>query len=270
VPGAEGLWESVKNPWRDFFVNGLDGEPIKMAVTAETNEAAFTPQTYGLVKTLGRGRLVISQVKLLPGNTKVKRVYSRLLGNLGASLRAPLLSHVKDDQDYAIPSFMVLKQEANQDYAAMEAYFSDRAYVLNNLGEGVYGWMKRVEKKDGRVTLPESAGRTCFLTVFVVSDMNRDPGKRPAGTLPDNSIVPDLLVSANCAFKLFVNGRLYYSQTEVGQPVEVKVEDVLLDEGLNRLALFCQAGIVDAQFNLCFKTKFGEYLPGLKYQLTMD
>jgi hypothetical protein len=100
--------------------------------------------------------------------------------------------------------------------------------------------------------------------------MNRDPGKRPAGTLPDNSIVPDLLVSANCAFKLFVNGRLYYSQTEVGKPVEVKVEDVLLDEGLNRLALFCQAGTVDAQFNLCFKTKFGEYLPGLKYQLTMD
>jgi len=271
LPGAEGLWESVKTPWRDLFVNGLDGEPVKMAVVAETKEAAFTPQTYGVVKATGRGRVVISQVKLLPGNAKIKRVYSRLLGNLGASLHAPLLSHVKDEQDYAIPSFMVLMKEANQDYAAMEAYFSDRNYILNNLGEGVYGWMKRAEKKDGRITLAESAGRTCFLTVFVFSEMNRDPGKRAAGTLPDNSIVPDLLVSANCALKLFVNGRPYYSRAEAsGETVEVKIDDVLLDEGLNRLAVVCQAGAVDAQFNLCFKNKFGEYLPGLKYQLTMD
>lgn len=40
------------------------------------------------------------------------------------------------------------------DYEAMKDYYTDPEFSLNNLGEGLYGWMK---KKNGARTEPSSS-----------------------------------------------------------------------------------------------------------------
>lgn len=270
---AEGecLFESVKNPWYDYFIKGFDGEYMKIAIATMAEELEFNPKCYGLIKSIGKGSVLFTQIMLLKENDKVKRVYARLLGNIGASINTLLLSYNREEKDYGIEFFMALLYQAHYDYEKMEAYFSDRSYTLNNLGEGVYGWMKRLEKKDGYITIPDSAGKIYFLTVFIDSDINRDPLRRASNELPDSSIVPDLYINMNCSFKLFVNGYCYsdYANSNM-ECAELKIDDVVLEKGLNNMLLVCKGGKENARFSACFKNKYGDNVDGLKYYLTLD
>ena len=265
----ETLFESVHNPWVEFFVNGRDAEFQKIPVATMVQKAEFQPSVYGARQAVGRGAVIFSQVLLNPENEKVRRVYTRLLGNLSINIRTALFDHLKGDQDYGIEAFMALSYGPGQDYNAMLAYFTDPHYVLNNLGEGVYGWMKRQEKTAGAITIPGSAGKTTFLTVFIESETNRDPSQRATGELPDSSIVPDLFLQVNCPFQLYVNG--ICCADEVDTPKEtVKIGDVLLNKGINRLAAVCKGGAEDIRVNAWLKDKHGGVVPGLKYRLTLD
>jgi hypothetical protein len=269
IEGRPRLFEGVHNPWEAFFTQGMDGEYQKIAVATRILRTPFTPRGYGAVAPVGAGRLVFCQLLPEAGNAKVVRVYARLLGNLGAALEAGLFSTVRGAKDFAIDALMALPREYYQDLGAMEAYFSAPGYVLNNLGEGVYGWMKRAERKNGAVEIPGSAGRTWFLSVFVESEINRDPERRAAGELPDSSIVPDLFLEANCACRVYINGRRIFCSQEQTQEA-VKIDDVPLVKGTNRVALVCAAGAEDVRLNLWFLNKYGDPLEGLRYRLTLD
>jgi len=268
---GEWLWENVKNPWEAYFIDGHSEEYRKVAMATMIEEAAFERRCYGLVVDIGQGTVILTQIRPLAGNDKIKRVYARLLSNLGAEIHTQLLSYLKDEKDYGIESVMALPHLAHQDYARMEAYFTDPDFILNNLGEGVFGWMKPLQKRDGCITVPDSAGQTWFLTLFIESELNRDPSQRASGVLPDPSIVPDMEVSGNSSFKLFINGRCQaeYENPE-GALVDLHLEDTVLSQGINRVMFICRAKNDDIKLNARFKNKFGDYLTDLKYQLTLD
>ncbi len=141
---------------------------------------------------VGQGEVVLWQVDHRLDSEKVRRGWARLLANLGAGLATPLFTYRKAPADLGIPAFMGIARQPYMDEAAMTAYFSDPGYILNNLGEGVFGWMQRQDKRAGRVVVPNSAGQSWFLTVFVESEVNRDPEQRGTDVLPDPSLVPDL------------------------------------------------------------------------------
>jgi len=69
-----------------------------------------------------------------------------------------------------------------------------------------------------------------------------------------------------------VNGKEYQNiNLADGQTREVKMEDVLLSKGINRMTLIIQAGKEDLRFNLSFKDKYGDFLTkGITYKLTLD
>lgn len=151
----------------------------------------------------------------------------------------------------------------------MRAYFCSPDYTLNNLGEGVFGWMLRLELRGGWISIPDSAGQTWFLTAFLESEINRDPSRRAGGELPDPSIVPDLWLDANCPVTVVLNGQTLLENT--APPAGgLYAGEALLQRGLNRLALICRGGAENIRVNAWLLTKFSEPLTGLRSFLTLD
>jgi len=258
MDGGDRLLMSTVSPWHSFFVRESGIVEYKFAATVrEALEKESAPGCYGAALALGGGRLIFTQIVPRRESAKARRVYSRILANLGAAFDADLLGFVKTDQDYAIPYFMGLPHEEYQDYGRMEAYFCAPDFVLNNLGEGVYGWMKYLAAIRGVVTAPKSAGRTYFLTVFVRWD-----GSGAAGH--------NLLLGANCACRVFLNGRLCLVTSAPASWRDCRVTGLGLHPGLNRLLIVCRAGQEDARLSACFKDPAGTYPRGLKYLLTLD
>ena len=266
----EKLLTNIQTPWEDMYVKDLAAEQIKQATLQISKDRPFEELCICGILELGEGKIMLSQLKLTLDNDKLIRLYSRLLVNLGAEIKTNLLTYVKEEKDFGISTFMALPYEKHNDFELEQAYFSHPEYVLNNLGEGVYGWMNRVEKKNGFITIEASAGSTYFLTLFLQSDLNRNPLKRAAGELPDSSIVPDLLLSVNCDVHLFINGTTMFEKSNVSQLEDFKIEDITLNKGLNRVTLVCFGGAEDIKFNMCFIHKYGDFINDLKYQLTMD
>lgn len=274
IERATPLLQSLDNPWEDFFVHGLDAEYVKMAIAAHHRRQSSLPYTYAAVLNQGDGLLVLIQVRCPPGNDKARRLYTRLLDNLGAQIDTPLLRTRKAESEEGLDGIMALAVEPHLDEAAMLAYFTAPDYLLNNLGEGVFGWMKRIDRTGGALTVPASAGKTWFLTAFIESAANHDPSQRAAGEVPDPSIVPDLSLEINCPFDLYVNGRCFAHTSDAPQGA-LKIEDVLLRQGAgpdsNRFVLVCRAPAVeDITLKAWFVSKFGEPLAGLRYLLTLD
>lgn len=151
----------------------------------------------------------------------------------------------------------------------MRDYFSSPEYTLNNLGEGIYGWMLRLEQRGGWIDIPDSAGQTWFLTVFIESELNRDPSRRESGELPDTSIIPNLWLDANCRVTVILNGQ---TLLENGKPCTggLNAGDALLQRGLNRLTLLCRGGGDDIRLAAWLLTKFGAPVTGIKTHLTLD
>jgi beta-galactosidase len=269
LEGGDWLLQSTHNPWKEYFVDGMDAEYLKVAVATMKHLAPFTPDCYAASLEVGAGRVTFIQAGLRPENDKVRRLYTRFLSNLGASFDTQLLRYLKHEQDYGFEAFMALPKEDYFDYDAMLAYFSDPNYILNNLGEGVYGWMKHIDKREGAITIPDSAGKVYFLTAFIESAANRDPTRRPADELPDSSIVPDLYLTANCPVQVYVNGFCFANLENPPEGI-VKIDDVVLSQGANRFLLVCRGGETNICLNAWFKNKFGDYLTDLKYHLTID
>lgn len=266
---AEVLLGTPRNPWKKYFVDGLGAEPIKIQIYTKLMKENFENRCHGVVAKYGKGRIIIPQVELLEDD-KIMRFFTTLLSNLGADMRQDFLEYIKQETDFAIPEIMSLIYNGCYDYTKMLDYFSSSQYSLNNLGEGVYGWMTRIEKKDGFIHIPNSAGKKVFCTVFPDSDRNRNPMKRNEGELPDSSIVPDLIITSNCSFKLWVNGIFYSEYFNEGKMQKVKVQDILLDKGINRLFILCEGCADDIRINASFINKYGDRVEGLSYRLTLD
>ena len=269
MAGAEPLLQDSHTPWEVYFVRREVDEYQKMARATQILAEPFTPRTYGARVAVGQGEVVLWQVDYRLDSEKVRRGWARLLANGGAGLATPLFTYRKAPADLGIPAFMGIARQPYMDEAAMTAYFSDLGYILNNLGEGVFGWMQRQDKRAGRVVVPGSAGQSWFLTVFVESEVNRDPEQRGTDVLPDPSLVPDLYLEINRPFRLYLNGRCL-ADSPVPADGPAKIEDALLRQGINRLLLVCAAGAEEISLNAWFKDKLGAFLPDLRYRLTLD
>ena len=219
VVGAEPLLQDPHTPWEVYFVRREVDEYQKMARATQILAEPFVSRTYGARVAVGQGEVVLWQVDHRLDSEKVRRGWARLLANLGAGLATPLFTYRKAPADLGIPAFMGIARQPYMDEAAMTAYFSDPGYILNNLGEGVFGWMQRQDKRSGRVVVPNSAGQSWFLTVFIESEVNRDPEQRGTDVLPDPSLVPDLYLEINRSFRLYLNGRcLADSSAPISRP----------------------------------------------------
>lgn len=269
IPGAIPLLINVHNPWQEFFVDGKDGEWIKMSVASRCHDSSFQPLTYAAAFPVGAGVILFCQVLEPSSSDKVKRIYRHLLAALGVPLPCGLFTRPIQVRERGIPAWMGLPRQAHQDGPSMQAYFSSPAYTLNNLGEGPLGWMMRLEHEHGVTRVPNSKGQEWYLTTFIHSDINRDPTQRQSGELPDSSIVPDLWIAANCEVTLWLNGKMIMEHASTG-PDGILIRDTVLQQGINRLALYCRAGQEDICLSVHFQDKTSDLLRGLRYFLTMD
>ncbi|MBC7959457.1 MAG: beta-galactosidase [Vallitaleaceae bacterium] len=269
IEGAQNLLESNHGtPWYDFYVREILEEFVRVASVDINKINKKADQAYLVQKQMGQGSFIFSQISTDLSNEKNVRVYSRLLSNAGAWLIRDFFSYIKSDRDYAMPYLMTINHEMQKNYLAAEAYFSDVNYSLNNLGEGVYGWMKKVEKEniEGYVHIPQSKGVTYFTTSFV--NFERD---KSLEVPQPNTLSCQLEVATNASLKIWVNGVLMkdYSNTQQVEETLI-IKDVMLLKGLNRFVLIGNCDYEDIKIRPVFKSSDGSYLDCLKYTLTMD
>ncbi|OWR30674.1 hypothetical protein CDO73_08735, partial [Saccharibacillus sp. O23] len=154
---------------------------------------------------------------------------------------------------------------------------------LNNLGEGLYGWMKKKERgpQDGRMRIQDSAGGLWFLSAFVLpaapdkisesvseTDCETEVRSRSedsaafADDESDFSAVPvRLRVESNAlSARLWLNGRPLQGPHPVGE----------LLAGVNRLIVEARAGAEDLALAVFFEHPDGRPLEGLRYRMTID
>jgi hypothetical protein len=68
-----------------------------------------------------------------------------------------------------------------------------------------------------------------------------------------------------------VDGVCYVEKTNTaGEFISFTIEDILLDKGLNNMLVICSGSLEDIRFNVCFINKYGDFLSGSKYHLTVD
>lgn len=155
VPDAEVLCTSVEGTaWKDYFAGQHTAEYSRLALVELNRRQAAAPGAFVIRQTAGAGEIICSQLLADPDSDKSLRLYTRLLGNLGASFADELLLHDKEDAQWAVEAAMTLFCPPHIDYEAMKDYYTDPEFSLNNLGEGLYGWMK---KKNAARTEPSSS-----------------------------------------------------------------------------------------------------------------
>ena len=269
IEGAQNLLESNHGtPWYDFYVREILAEFVRVASVDINRIHKKADQAYLIQKQIGQGRIIFSQISTDLSNEKNVRIYSRLLSNVGAWLQKDFFSYIKGDRDYAMPYLMTINHEEQKNYHVAEAYFSDVNYSLNNLGEGVYGWMKKVEKEklEGYIHIPDSKGVTYFTTSFV--SFERD---KSIDVPQSNTLSCQLEVATNASIKIWVNGVLMkdYCSTQQGEETII-IKYVVLLKGLNRFVLIGKCDHEDIKIRPVFKGNDGSYLDSLKYTLTMD
>ena len=170
IEGALNLLESVNGTaWFDYFVKKHEDEYSRIAIVDINRNNAAQSMPYLIEKKLGKGSLIASQISTNPSNEKDIRIYSRLFANLGAYVNSSIFSYTKGEKDFCLDYMMTLPHRKYNDYETSEEYYIDKEYSVNNLGEGLYGWMKKVEKDplDGYINLIDSREQRYFLTCFV-------------------------------------------------------------------------------------------------------
>jgi len=268
---VEWLLSGADASWTVQFIDHWEGEPTKIASATGYGNAGIPVGCYGFSAPAGNGTLVVLQLRQ-DGFDKLRRCTEVIAMNAGYCYETGMFSVIKEPVSYAIPEYMWLRVEPAWDYDEAVAYHAQPDFLLNNLGEGSYGWMQRVSvDENGVVTLKGSAGQHVFVTVFMDCALNHNPEKRDPGEIPDPSIVPDMTVTCNAPFNLYANGRKFEGLREVTDGTsEIVLEDVLLEKGINRLffeILPCESDIV---LGTVLRDKLGAYLTDAKYRLTLD
>ena len=244
VPGMQPLAQSVEGTiWDDLFIDDQGAEYCKRALVAYKKELAEEPRCY-IAKA---DKIIFSQFIADAADEKSVRVYTRLLANLGAQFADGQMAAAKGEGRYAVESMMSLPYQAYEDYDRAFTYYSDPEFSLNNLGEGLYGWMHKFERdpRDGFITLTGSAGKTMFVTCFVHGLSGKD-----------QTYLAQLEANTDCTF--YLNGQA------------VNGETVILKNGINRVFLLVRAGAEDARLRLIFKQPDGTCATDLLYRTTVD
>ena len=254
VDGSVNEIKSVPNtPWFDYYQNGIMAEFAIIPLISYNKEKNEPERFYFANQKVGKGTVLLSQIVADKENVKNLRIYSSILSNLGADIRGDIFDYKQSNDDYSIDCIMTLPVEPYQDYEECKAYYTDKEYSLNNLGEGLYGWMLKVEKdrKDGFITIPNSKGQTRFITAFV--DYRDSDEKR-------TEIPSAVSFDCNCPHKLWINGE------EISDYNSIK-----LLNGTNRIAMEVNcASDADCKFKFILLDKNGVALKHLLYHLTVN
>lgn len=242
--------------WKDYFVHKHTAEHSRLALVELNRDRARPPGAFVVEVPVGTGRIFCSQIVLRPELDKNVRVYARLLANLGATFDDDLWSSVKSDAHYAIESMMALPCEPYRDETAMRAYYADPDFSLNNLGEGLYGWMKKKERsaEDGTMRIADSAGGLWFLSAFI---------ELPAARIGESAPRPvRFRISGNAAsVELWMNGK----------PLEAPLFLSAIAPGLNRLIAIARgAAAEDIRLGLFAEHPDGAPMNDLRFRMTID
>ncbi|MCK8488494.1 glycoside hydrolase family 2 [Paenibacillus sp. MBLB2552] len=253
APGVDVLCTSVEDTaWKDFFVQGYTAEYSRLALVEINRQKAQPSGAFLMEAKVGSGTVVCSQLLPDPESDKAQRFYTRLLANLGASFDDELLSEEKGDGEWAVETMMALPCPPYVDYEAMRAYYTDREFSLNNLGEGLYGWMQKKERRStGLLHIANAGEDPWFLSCFV--------------TVPDEGAAPRrgrlrMLAGASTTVEIVLNGEL------VPEPEQ----ELALNPGLNRLIAIVRGADEDIDFGLVFLHPDGRYMKDLSYSLTLN
>ncbi|MEK3838305.1 glycoside hydrolase family 2 TIM barrel-domain containing protein [Paenibacillus sp. FSL M7-0896] len=260
VPDAEVLCTSVEGTaWKDYFAGQHTAEYSRLALVELNRRKAAAPGAFVIRQAAGAGEILCSQLLADPDSDKSLRLYTRLLGNLGATFADELLLHDKGDAQWAVEAAMTLFCPPHTDYEAMKDYYTDPEFSLNNLGEGLYGWMKKKERRpDGTFLIPAPEGRSLFLSCFVHLPETADAASDSVSS--DGIRTGRLRVNSACAFEIYMNGRL------VADPEQ----EITLASGINRLIAIVRGAQEDIAFGMVFLNTDGTYMNDLEFRLTMD
>jgi len=255
-------------PWQDFFVRGFCDEYSRIALIEMNKNKDAKSLAYVVEKAYGQGKFIISQVAIDSNQHKNTRFYSRVLANLGNNImNKDLFAYEKSEKDNAIDFIMALPQEEYKDYKKAEEYYSDKQYSLNNLGEGLYGWMKKIEKdSEGFINISNSFNRTYFLSCFV-----NYVGNKNIISVDDRFLKLNLDIDTSCSFKLWVNGDLLEEYTKLEKGInKATIKEITLIKGLNRLIISASAMEEIIKLRPVFVNLDGSYPDNIRYQLTID
>lgn len=266
--GNKLLMSLSNTPWYDYFVRGLCDEYSRMALIEMNKNKADKRLAYVVEKEYGQGKFIISQVATDIKQDKNTRFYSRLLANLGNNImHKELFTYEKSEKDNSIDYIMALPHEEYKDYKKAEEYYSDKNYSLNNLGEGLYGWMKKIEKdSEGFINIENSSNRIYFLSCFVDYVGNKNITSKD-----DRFLKVNLDIDTSCSFKLWVNGDLLeeYKKNEKGIS-KVTIKEIILTMGLNRFIIAASSMDTIIKLRPVFVNLDGSYPDDIRYQLTID
>lgn len=250
---ADGLKTHITDvtgtPWYDYYAKACCSEYSRIALVNINREQALAPQCFAGELAVGKGRLILCQLNTDKANEKDVRSYIRLFSNLSLAVKGDIFTYKKQDFDYSVDNFMTLPVYPYQNYEEAKKYYTDPAFSLNNLGEGLYGWMLKVEKNrgDGYIYVPNSKNKRFFLTCFV--DYIGD-GAQAAVAFD---------VQSNAQHTVYVNGE---------RPENL--QKVTLVQGVNRLVIAADTGNEDLKFIVMLKDAEGKPVPELRYHLTID
>lgn len=247
--GMDSLCASVEGTaWKDYFIGGHTSEYSRLALVELNRRKAREPGRFLLRAGIGRGSAVCSQLLPDPDSDKSVRLYAALLGNLGASFADGALTGTKGDAENAVEAIMALPCPPHVPLEEMTAYYTDPEFSLNNLGEGLYGWMTKKERgpEDGRFRIAAPQGRPWLFSGFV-----HVPGPGRTGKLR---------VTGNYPYELYLNGA----------PVPDPGSGIALLGGINRLIVVVRAGEEPLELGLVFLKPDGSYMNDLEYSLTID
>lgn len=255
VQGAAVLCVSVEGTaWKDYFVHGYTAEYSRLALVELNRRKAQPAGTFLAEARIGAGSVICCQLLTESDSDKALRLYTRLLANLGASFDDGLLNGEKGDADWAVETVMALPCPPHVDFAAMKEYYTDPEFSLNNLGEGLYGWMQKKERRsgDGTLLIGNSGQNPWFISCFVRVPEEAD-ALRPfrKGRLRIHSAVP---------LDIYINGSL----------VKEPEQELVLQSGINRFIAIGQGNGEDLAFRMTFLNADGTYMKDLAYQLTLD
>lgn len=237
-------------PWYDYYVRGCADEYAIIPLVSMNAENKQEEKTYLHQISLGLGNIILSQIATDPDNEKDIRIYSRMFANLGCNITGDIFSYRKTDKDYAVDSFMTLPCPPYKNYTAALEYYTDKEYSLNNLGEGLYGWMRKIEKNlsDGFVTVPQSKNERLFLTCF--ADYLGE----------ETQVEASADMTANADADLWINGENLK-----------KGGKFTMLSGVNRIVIDTKAAEnEDFSVRLIIKDKHGEPIRNTVYHLTID
>lgn len=243
IDGAQALAKSVEGTeWYDLFILKEEHEIFKRPMVKFNKEFAENPRTY-IAKS---GNTILCQFITDENYEKSLRVYTRLLANLGAGIKRDCMGDVKGNEKNSMELVMALPYEKYLDYDRAIEYYTDPEFSLNNLGEGLYGWMTKCERRhDGYLNITASAGRTMFMTCFVETLRTKDKDYI-------------LELDANNDYELYINGE----KTVPGK--------VHLKAGINRFFILAHVGENDLRIRPIFKNTDGTYATNIQYRLTVD